>query len=93
MPNWAAPAPSARAAARPEPSANPPEAMTGVFGAACTMARVMTSVETRSGGGWPPASAPTATRPSTPAPTALAACSTLATTCRQIVPVPSNLGR
>src|SRR5882762_5088179 len=53
---------------------------------ALTTARTTTSVPISSGGGWPPASVPTAMTASTPASSALRACSGEAVTCSHVTP-------
>src|SRR5919204_1567778 len=85
VPSCTASAPSASIAAMPAPSAIPPLAMTGSF-VTCSTRRTSPSVPTSEGGGCPPASAPSTTSASTPAASALRACSTEATTWNHFVP-------
>ncbi|HEY2543444.1 MAG TPA: hypothetical protein VGH92_10390 [Gaiellaceae bacterium] len=81
MPSETPCAPSASAAARPRPSAIPPEASTGTGAIASTIAGTSTDSDVRPIT-WPPASDPCAITPSTPAAAARFASSTEPTCTR-----------
>ncbi len=78
VPIWMPSAPRANAAAMPRPSQMPPAAIRGTSTRA-RMACSSTRVDTSSGFLKPPPSAPSTTRPSTPASTHLSAVSTVGT--------------